>query len=111
MLHNAPSLEKGRLGWIALNRNPYIKRCVDTSSQWEKRFEFFFTERHKMKTKTLKQSIETLRSKAKPKPKTLALKLKNQSFNAHHLSTISYGYLTLKVTNSVHSPSGPDLSG
>ena len=35
MLHNAPSLEKGRLGWIALNRNPYIKRCVDPYARWD----------------------------------------------------------------------------
>ena len=40
-LHNAPSLEKwmssvAAQGWIALNRNPYIKRCVDTYAQREK---------------------------------------------------------------------------
>ncbi len=30
MLHNAPSLEKGRLGWITLDRKQHIKRCVDS---------------------------------------------------------------------------------
>ena len=30
MLHNAPSLEKGRLGWITLDRKQHIKRYVDT---------------------------------------------------------------------------------
>ena len=40
MLHNAPSLEKwmssvAAQGWIALNRNPYIKRCVDPYARWD----------------------------------------------------------------------------
>ncbi len=43
LIHNAPSLEKwmssiAAQGWIALNRNPYIKRCVDTYARWDEEY-------------------------------------------------------------------------
>ena len=36
LTHNAPSFEKGRLGWIALTRHTDIKRCIDPYAQREK---------------------------------------------------------------------------